>query len=313
MKKVSVVIPCYNEEENIKPLYNELSKLFTKKYKFELIFINDGSKDKTFLELKSLLDSKDSSIKIINFSRNFGKEAALYAGIENSTGDYVAFIDADLQQDPLLILPMLEKIENSEYDQIVYYQKKRNEGKILTFFKASFYKLINKLSDVEFVNGASDFRVITRQMAENILSLTERNRFSKGIMSWIGFNTYYMPYEVKKRLHGKTSWSFFGLLKYAIEGVVSFSTVPLKLAVWLGIFFSIFAFIYMIVVLVEKLIFGISVPGYATLVILFSLLGGVELFVIGILGEYIAKIHIETKRRPIYIAKEVLTNDKKTI
>lgn len=309
-RKISLVIPCYNEEKNIPLFYKECMKAYSNsKYQFELVFVNDGSKDNTIKELKKLIKEKTFTIKIINFSRNFGKEAGMYAGLKNTTGDYVAIIDADLQQKPELILPMIEKLEeNEEYDCVCYYQEKRIEGGIISFFKKTFYKTIEKLSEIKFVNGASDFRLFRRYVVDAILSLPEKNRFSKGIFSWIGFNTCYLPYIPEERANGKSNFNFKGLVKYALSGILSFSVAPLRLATYSGLLFSLLSFIYLIIVIIQKLVFTIDVPGYATLIACILLIGGLILFGLGIIGEYIARIYMEVKDRPIYITKEILSN-----
>lgn len=309
--KLSIIIPCYNEENNVELIYNEIKNNFKKIKDYEMIFINDGSKDKTIDNLKKLCSSSKQNIKIINFSRNFGKESAMYAGLKESCGEYVSIIDADMQQDPKLVLEMVEFLDNNkDYDCVATYQEERKEGKVLTFFKNSFYKIINKMSEIEFVQGASDFRTFRRSMVNSILEMNEYYRFSKGIFSWVGYNTYYMPYEVKERATGKTSWSFWKLFKYAIEGIVSFSTAPLRLATIIGITSAIISILYLCVVIIQKIFFSISVPGYATIVVLILLLGGLQLFSLGILGEYIARNYVETKKRPIYIAKEIIISEK---
>lgn len=310
MKKISLVVPCYNEEKNVSLFYKECEKTFLKeKIKVELVFVNDGSKDNTIGELKKLTSTKKFEIKVINFSRNFGKEAAMYAGLKNTTGDYVVIIDADLQQKPELILPMIKIVEESdEYDCVCYYQEQRIEGKIVSLFKKMFYGVISKLSDIDFKNGASDFRLFRRYVVDAILSITEKNRFSKGIFSWIGFNTKYLPYIPEERANGVSSFNFKGLLKYAMSGILSFSVAPLRIATYSGLFFSLISFVYLIVVLIQKLFFTIDIPGYATIVACILLIGGIILFALGIIGEYIARIYMEVKDRPVYISKEILTN-----
>lgn len=312
--KLSLVVPCYNEEFNVKDFHNAVEKTFEKeKFNYEIVFINDGSTDGTLRELKDICNYSKQNIKIVNFSRNFGKEAGMYAGLQNASGEYVSIIDADLQQRPEYVLEMVNYLENHEdVDSVVAYQEKRKEGAILSFFKHSFYRIINKASDVEFVNGASDFRTLRRSVVNAILELKEYYRFSKGIFSWVGFNNYYMPYEVEERAKGYSKWSFKKLWKYAMGGIVAFTTAPLKLATFLGIGLSFCAFIYFIVVLIQKLFFSIAVPGYATIVMLILLIGGIELFCIGLIGEYLARTYVEVKNRPIYIAKEIIDNkDKK--
>ena len=242
---------------------------------------------------------------ILSFTRNFGKEAAILAGLKNASGDYMCIIDADLQQDPEYVKEMLTILENNdEYDCIAAYQKERKESRILSFFKKSFYSMVNRMSDVEFVNGASDFRLFRRCVAEAIIDLPECQRFTKGIFSWVGFNTLYIPYEVHERENGISSWSFRKLFQYAVEGIVSFTTVPLRLSAWLGFIVSIAAFLYLVIVVIQKLFWGIDIAGYPTIIVLVLLLGGVQLIVLGVLGEYLAKTFLEVKRRPVYIIKE---------
>lgn len=312
--KLSLVVPCYNEEENVELFFNEVVKSFKKvKFKYELIFINDGSKDKTIDKLKELSKTSKENIKVINFSRNFGKEAGMYAGLKEATGDYVSIIDADLQQKPSLVLEMLDILEkNLEYDSVAAYQEKRNDPFFKRIFSNLFYKLINKISDVEFVPGASDFRLLKRNMVNAILEMSEYYRFSKGIFSFVGFNTYYLPYIADKRARGSSKWSFWGLFKYAIEGIVAFTTTPLRIATFLGIIISGISFIYLIILVTQTLLLGIDVPGYASTLSAVLLLGGIQLFALGIIGEYLGRTYVETKRRPIYIAKEVIDNKKKT-
>lgn len=308
--KLSLVVPCYNEENNVKDFHNAVEKAFEKeKFKYEIIFVNDGSKDNTLRELKDICKYSKQNIKVINFSRNFGKEAGIYAGLQNSTGDYVSIIDADLQQRPEYVLEMVTFLDkNQDYDAVVAYQEVRKESRVLSFFKKMFYKIINKTSEIEFVNGASDFRTLRRVVVDSILELKEYYRFSKGIFSWVGFNQHFMPYEVEERNSGNSKWSFWKLWKYAISGIVAFTTAPLKVATVLGFGLSLLSAIYLIVVLCQKLFFGIMIPGYATIVMLILLLGGIQLFCIGLIGEYLARTYVEVKNRPIYITKEIIDN-----
>lgn len=309
--KLSLVVPCYNEEENVE-LFAEQARSVLQGIEYEIVFINDGSKDKTILKLKQIKEMQKDNIVVINFSRNFGKEAGLYAGLQHASGDYVVIIDADLQQPISVAREMYEFLEaNEDYDAVAAYQDIRKEGKVLTLFKSAFYSLINKLSDVELHKNASDFRCLRRVVVDAILEMAEYHRFSKGIFAWVGFNTYYRPYEVQERHAGKTSWSFWKLMNYAIEGMLSFSTKPLRVVTSLGIGTSVIAIIYMIVVILQKLILGNDVPGYPTITVLILLLGGIQLTVMGIIGEYLGKIHIEVKNRPIYIAKEIIRGEKK--
>lgn len=310
--KLSLVVPCYNEEANVKCFFDEVNKVFENKVEdFEFVFVNDGSKDGTYPELKKLYkENHDSNIQVLTFSRNFGKEAAIYAGLSNAKGDKVCIIDADLQQRPEVVLEMLEEIEKDDsIDCVAAYQENRKESKTLTGLKSAFYKVINKITDVDFVNGASDFRLLKRTMVDAILEMTEYHRFSKGIFSWVGFNTKYIPYTVEERQFGETKWSYGKLFKYAFDGIISFSTFPLKLATGVGLVTAFASIIYLFVVVLQKLIFGIDVPGYATIVVLVLFLGGMQLFCLGILGEYLSKIYVQVKNRPIYILKEHLGKD----
>lgn len=307
---LSVVIPCYNEEKNIRPFFDKINtELSDIMDSTELIFINDGSRDKTLDELRQLVAKDSCKIKTVNFSRNFGKEAALFAGLENAEGDYTAIIDADLQQDPKYIREMLDILKkNPEYDGVAAYQRKRNEGRLLSFFKSCFYKLINKITEVEFYRSASDFRVLSRKMVNAVLSMPERCRFSKGIFSWIGFNVYYMPYDVAERHRGKSKWNFWKLFSYAVNGIIAFSDKPLILASVLGIIFCAAAIIMMLWIVIKTIIYGDPVAGFPTLASLILLLSGIQLFFIGLIGQYMAKIYSESKARPIYIAKDSLEN-----
>lgn len=312
MMKLSLVIPCFNEEENIQPFYRACRDAFADfSGGVEWVFVNDGSKDNTLSVLKTLYE-QERSVKVVNLSRNFGKESAMYAGLKESTGEYVTVIDADLQQHPRYVRDMVAFLEeHPEYDVVAAYQEERREGKGLAFFKRLFYKLINSLCEIDFRSGASDFRTFRRPVVESILSMQEYFRFSKGLFSWVGYETYYMPYRAEARNAGKTSWSFRKLCRYAIEGIIAFSTAPLTLAVWLGGICSVLSLLYMVAVIIQKLFFGIDVPGYPTLIVLILLLGGIQMILLGIIGQYIAKIYIEGKKRPIYIAREVLSKDAK--
>ena len=309
MKKISIVIPCHNEEGNVNLIFKEIQKIFNKKkFEYEIIFIDDGSVDHTYLQLTKILKSDVCEIKVIKFSRNFGKESAIYAGLEISTGDYVAIIDADMQQDPNLINDMLNILETQpEYDSVCCFQDKRDEGKILTFFKNCFYKIINKICTIDFVRGASDFRLLSRDMVNAIVNMQEKNRFSKGIFSWIGFKTYYLPYLVKKRATGKSSWSFKKLFKYATDGIIAFSSTPLKVILWIGVIIFVPASIMLIILLVQT-IMGVT-HHIKYLIDIMALFSGLILIALGVVGEYISKIYDETKNRPIYLSNNVLTNE----
>ena len=303
--KISLVVPCYNEEDNIAEFYHVAKKTFAlEPYEYELTFVNDGSKDNTLNILKQIYSEDTQHVNVVSFSRNFGKEAAIYAGLKNTTGDLVTIIDADLQQRPELVKDMVNYLENHpEYDCVAAYQEKRHEGLVLRIFKRLFYKLINMVSEVEFRPGASDFRTMRRSMVEALLDLPEYYRFSKGLFSWVGFETYYMPYVAEERFSGVSKWSFRSLFKYAINGIVAFTVSPLRIATYLGVVFSIISIVYMLIVVVQKLFFSISIPGYPTLICLVLLLGGLQLVILGIIGEYLARMYIEGKRRPIYIEK----------
>lgn len=310
--KLSLVVPCYNEEGNVEKFFSEVKRVFDGKVNdYEFVFVNDGSKDKTLDNLKKLYnEQKDSHIQVLSFSRNFGKESAIYAGLNHAKGDMVCLIDADLQQRPEVVLEMLDVMNsNEDLDCVTAYQDERKESKLMTSLKSMFYKIINGIAEVRFVNGASDFRLMKRAMVDAILEMTEYHRFSKGIFSWVGFNTEYIPYTVEERESGESKWGFRKLLKYAFEGIVSFTTFPLKLSAYVGFLSSIVSIIYLIVVVVQKLAFGIDVPGYATIVVLVLLLGGLQLFSLGILGEYLSKIYVQVKNRPVYILKEHLGKD----
>lgn len=312
MALLSLVIPAYNEEDNIIPFAMRCEAVFdNSSFQIEYVFVNDGSADATYTKVKELIERKseyiasDNSVVGITFSRNFGKESAILAGLENASGDYVCVIDADLQQDPKYALEMVQFLEqNMSYDCVACYQEERKESALLRFCKRRFYHIINKISDTKFEENASDFRTMRRGMVEAIMRMPEYNRFSKGIFSWVGFNTFYMPYEVHERLHGRSSWSFIKLTKYAIEGFINFSTMPLKVATWLGGTISLIAFIYMIVVIIQRFVQDTTISGYATIVCLLLILGGMQILFLGIIGEYVARMYLETKHRPVYIIKE---------
>lgn len=312
---ISLVVPSYNEEEALPFFYKEASRVAAQMKAshgaaFEFIFIDDGSKDGTLRVARALHD-QDPRVRYVSFSRNFGKEAAIYAGLNAVRGDLVCLIDADLQQRPEVVLQMLDIMEkDSSVDCVTAYQDERKESKLMSAMKSAFYKIINKVAEVPFVNGASDFRLMKRQMVQAVLEMGEYHRFSKGIFSFVGFNTEYMPYTVQERESGESKWSFIKLLKYAIEGIVSFTTFPLKVSAYIGFFSSLASIIYLLVVVIQKLAFGIDVPGYATIVVLVLLLGGLQLFCLGILGEYISKIYVQVKNRPVYILKDHLGAEK---
>ena len=309
LKKISIVIPCYNEEETIAIIYKELVQVDRKlqDFYFEYIFINDGSTDDTLLKLRQL--SKKQNVHYLSFSRNFGKEAALYAGLKEANGDYVTVMDADLQDPPELLIEMVRILEQGEYDCVGTRRiNRRGEPSIRSWFARKFYQLINRIGEVEMVDGARDFRLMTRQMVDSVLELSEYNRFSKGLFAWVGYNTKYLEYENRERVAGQTSWSFWSLFKYSIDGIVNFSEAPLNLASFVGAFSCFASIIAMIFIVVKTLIFKDPTSGWPSLVCIILFIGGIQLLCLGIVGKYISKIFLETKKRPIYIIKE---RDKK--
>lgn len=310
--KLSLVVPCYNEEDNVAAFQEAAINAFRDcGYDYELIFVNDGSKDATMYRLRKLFEEQKCPVKVVNFSRNFGKEAGLYAGIRQAKGEYISLIDADLQQRPEIVLDMVKILdEKPEYDVVAAYQDRRNEGKLLSIFKGGFYRLINKLTNTPLQADASDFRTFRRTVADSILDMAECHRFSKGIFAWVGFDTYFIPYMACQRNSGTSKWSFRKLFNYAIEGIVGFSTKPLRFATYLGSFTAVAALLYLLAVIIEKLTTGIDIPGYATIIVLILLLGAVQLICIGIIGEYVGRTFEQSKNRPIYIAKEVLTYEE---
>ena len=311
--KLSLVVPCYNEAENVAAFQDAVIGAFDGcGYDYEIFFVNDGSKDATLHNLKKLHAAQSCPVKVISFSRNFGKESGIYAGMEHASGDYISIIDADLQQRPEIVRDMVRILdEEPEYDVVAAYQDRRGEGKVLSFFKKSFYSIINKLSTVKLQPDASDFRTFRRSVRDSLLELAEYHRFSKGIFAWVGFDTKFIPYTACQRNAGTTKWNFRKLMNYAIDGIIGFSTAPLRMATYLGTITGIAAVIYMLVVILQKLIWGIAVPGYATIITLILLLGAVQLVCIGIIGEYVGRTFEQSKNRPVYIAKEVLTYEEK--
>lgn len=310
--KLSLVVPCYNEAENVAAFQNAVISAFDGcGYDYEIVYVDDGSKDATLHNLRKLFHQQTCPVKVISFSRNFGKEAGLYAGLHHAEGEYISLIDADLQQRPEIVRDMVKILdEKPNVDVVAAYQDRRGEGKVLSFFKKCFYAIINRLSDVTLHADASDFRTFRRSVAESILKMGEYHRFSKGIFAWVGYDTEFIPYIACPRTAGKTKWNFRKLMNYAIEGIIGFSTRPLRLATYLGTLTAIAALIYSVVVILQKLIVGIDVPGYATIIVLTLLLGGMQLICIGIIGEYVGKTFEQSKNREIYIAKEILDNKK---
>lgn len=307
--KLSLVVPCYNEAENVEAFQNATIAAFDGcGYDYEIVFIDDGSRDATLHNLRKLHAAQKCPVKVVSFSRNFGKEAGIYAGLTHASGDYISFIDADLQQRPEIVRDMVKILdEQPEYDIVAAYQDRRGEGKVLSFFKKAFYSIINKLSNVNLKSDASDFRTIRRSVADSIIALSEYHRFSKGIFAWVGYNTCFIPYVACERVAGETKWNFRSLMNYAIEGIIGYSTKPLRIATFMGGLTAFASIIYLIIVILQKLITGIDIPGYATIIVLILLLGSVQLFCIGIIGEYVGRTFEQSKNRPIYIAKEVLS------
>lgn len=306
MKKLSIVVPCYNEQETIYPFLEETQKIETKmkdQLIFDYIFVNDGSKDETLKVLRDVAN-RFENVHYLSFSRNFGKEAGLLAGLEAADGDFITVMDADLQDPPELLIDMYEKIKEG-YDVVgTHRADRKGEPVIRSFFSKMFYKIINTVSDTEMVDGARDFRLMTRQVVDSILELGEVNRFSKGIFSWVGFDVTYIAYENRERVAGETSWSFWSLLKYSMEGFINFSEAPLNLSLWTGSVSFLASILGILFIIIRKLTVGGSVSGWASLVCIILFIGGIQLLALGIIGKYISKIFLETKKRPVYIVKE---------
>ena len=313
-KLISIIVPCYNEQESLPIFYKEITKVLKNAdYDYELVFVNDGSKDKT-LEILKEISQTDKHVYYLSFSRNFGKEAAMYAGFCNAHGDFVAVMDADMQDPPALLPQMLEILQTGEYDSVATRRVNREgEPPVRSWFSRKFYHIINKISDADIVDGARDFRLMKREMVDAIVSMSEYNRFSKGIFGWIGFRTYWLPYENIERVAGETKWSFWKLFKYAMDGIINFSQVPLSVASWFGIIMTFCSFILLLFIIVRKLVFGDPVAGWASTVCVVIFIGGIQLFCLGIMGQYIAKTYMETKKRPHYILLESNMEDAKYI
>lgn len=307
MKLLSVVVPCYNEEENISDFYNELFRNDTffkeKELEVELVYIDDGSKDKTVEEIRKLRE-QDERVHLLSFSRNFGKEAAIYAGLQKAKGDFVVLMDADLQDPPSLLPQMYEYIEQG-FDSVATRRvSRKGEPPIRSLFARMFYRIMNKISKTDIVDGARDYRLMTRQVADAILAMTEYNRFTKGIFGWVGYKTKWLEYENVERRKGETKWSFWKLFLYSMEGIIAFSTVPLTLAAVMGALFCVLAFVLIIVIIVKTLMFGDPTSGWPSLACIILFVSGVQLFCLGILGQYLSKTYMEVKKRPIYLVKE---------
>ncbi len=309
---ISLIVPCYNEQEALPYFLPEVFRTaeeMKEKADFEILFVDDGSKDGTLKVLRNFAQ-QDPRVKYLSFSRNFGKEAAMYAGFCNAKGDYVAVMDADLQDPPALLPQMLELLESGEYDSVATRRvTRKGEPKIRSFFARMFYKIINRISDADIVDGARDFRLMRREMVDAIVAMSERNRFSKGIFGWVGFKTYWLPFENVERVAGETKWSFWKLFRYSIDGFVNFSQAPLTLSTWVGGIFTVLSIFAVLFIIIRKLCFGgSSVDGWASLVCIVTFIGGLQLACLGIIGQYLAKTYMEVKQRPHYILRE--TNDK---
>lgn len=313
MKKISLVVPCYNEEETINIFYQEIVKVFKKMktVSFEVIFVDDGSTDNTLNIIRDL--SKDKNVRYISFSRNFGKESAMYAGLKYSCGDYIAIIDADLQDPPSLLSEMYNILETGEYESVATRRvSRKGEPFIRSLFARMYYKIINKISKTEIVDGARDFRLMTRRMVNSVLELSEYNRFSKGIFSWVGYRTRWLEYENIERVAGSSKWSFFKLFLYSLESIVAFSTLPLSIASIIGVLFCLIAFIIIAIIIIKTLIIGDPTSGWPSMACIMFLIGGVQLLCTGIIGQYLSKTYLEVKKRPLYIVKET-EKDKEVI
>lgn len=303
--KISLIVPCFNEEEALPLFYKEVTRVLnTMQCAYEILFVNDGSRDETLTILKGFAE-KDEHVTYLSLSRNFGKEAAMYAGFCNASGDYVAVMDADMQDPPALLPEMVKMLETGGYDSVATRRVNREgEPPIRSWFARKFYKLINRISDADIVDGARDFRLMKREMVDAIVAMSEYNRFSKGIFGWIGFKTYWLPYQNVERVAGETKWNFWKLLKYAFDGIINFSEVPLSIASWSGIGMAFVASIMLVVIIIRRLCFGDPVAGWASTMCVIVFIGAIQLFCIGIMGQYLAKTYNETKKRPHYIISE---------
>ena len=309
-KLISIIIPCYNEENNLDKICKAVRQIMNEQsgYQYEMLLVNDGSKDHTLQKMIALA-GEDKNIKYYSFSRNFGKESAIYAGLSNAKGDYVATMDADMQDPPELLPEMLDILESGEYDSVAARRvSRKGEPPIRSLCARIFYRLINKISDIEIMDGARDFRLMTRPMVESVLTLTEYNRFSKGIFGWVGYRTKWMEYENVERKEGETKWSFWKLLRYSIDGIVNFSNVPLTISSYLGIIMTFVSFLAIVFIIVRKLMFGDPVSGWPSLACIITFVGGIQLFCMGIMGQYLSKTYMEVKKRPHYVIQN--TNDE---
>ena len=312
---ISIIVPCYNEEESLRLFHEAVKKMEADMpdCRFEILLVNDGSKDRT-LEVMRELAAKDPSVRYFSFSRNFGKEAAMYAGFCHVRGDYAAVMDADLQDPPDLLPEMYRILKTEEYDSVAARRVSRDgEPPIRSWFARRFYRLINRISEADIVDGARDFRLMKREMVEAILAMGESNRFSKGIFGWIGFRTYWLPYKNVERVAGETKWNFWSLLAYALDGIVNFSQVPLDIASWFGILMTAVSFLAILFIVVRKLLFGDPVAGWASTACIITFIGGIQLLCLGIIGKYLATVYLEVKKRPHYIISESNSEDVKRI
>lgn len=306
MSKISIVVPMYNEQESLGILYKELNRVTDTlpEYEFEYLFVNDGSSDATLAEIRQLAE-KDKRVRYVSFSRNFGKEAALYAGLKNATGDYVATMDADLQDPPALLPQMITMIEAGDCDNVATRRvNRKGEPPIRSFFAKCFYKVMRHLSHIEIADGARDYRLMSRAMVDSIVSVSEYNRFSKGIFAWVGYETKWLEFENVERSAGETKWSFWKLVRYSFDGIINFSDTPIRISSYLGLLLTVLSFVAIIIEVIRALVFGDPVAGWPSLVCIITFIGGIQLFCMGIMGQYIAKTYMEVKRRPHYIVKE---------
>lgn len=306
MSKISIVVPMYNEQESLGILYKELNRVTDTlpEYEFEYLFVNDGSSDATLAEIRQLAE-KDKRVRYVSFSRNFGKEAALYAGLKNATGDYVATMDADLQDPPALLPQMIAMIEAGDCDNVATRRvNRKGEPPIRSFFAKCFYKVMRHLSHIEIADGARDYRLMSRAMVDSIVSVSEYNRFSKGIFAWVGYETKWLEFENVERSAGETKWSFWKLVRYSLDGIINFSDTPIRISSYLGLLLTVLSFVAIIIEVIRALVFGDPVAGWPSLVCIITFIGGIQLFCMGIMGQYIAKTYMEVKRRPHYIVKE---------
>lgn len=306
MSKISIVVPMYNEQESLGILYKELNRVTDTlpEYEFEYLFVNDGSSDATLAEIRQLAE-KDKRVRYVSFSRNFGKEAALYAGLKNATGDYVATMDADLQDPPALLPQMIAMIEAGDCDNVATRRvNRKGEPPIRSLFAKCFYKVMRHLSHIEIADGARDYRLMSRAMVDSIVSVSEYNRFSKGIFAWVGYETKWLEFENVERSAGETKWSFWKLVRYSFDGIINFSDTPIRISSYLGLLLTVLSFVAIIIEVIRALVFGDPVAGWPSLVCIITFIGGIQLFCMGIMGQYIAKTYMEVKRRPHYIVKE---------